>query len=99
MQACTEGRPFECAAETLVVLRERQGGGSWKHDCLLSKAALTTPLTEYAQVFKAEHRIENRLERAKREAGPADQSGADLSALRQAYLHWDKPEMFNVPAP
>ncbi|HBI43284.1 MAG TPA: hypothetical protein DDY78_10570 [Planctomycetales bacterium] len=69
--ARTEGRPSD-AAETLVVFRERQGDGSWKHDYLLSNAPLTTPLAAYARVFKAEHRIEDCLRRAKGEAGLAD---------------------------
>ena len=71
VQARTEGRPSD-VAEVLVVFRERQGDGSWKHDYLLSNAPLTTPVTEYARVFKAEHRIEECLQRAKGEAGLAD---------------------------
>lgn len=71
VQARTEGRP-SAAAETLVVFRERQGDGGWKHDYLLSNASLTTKLTAYAWVFKAEHRIEDCLRRAKGEAGLAD---------------------------
>jgi SRSO17 transposase len=71
VQARTEGRPSD-VAEVLVVFRERQGDGSWKHDYLLSNAPLTTPVTEYARVFKAEHRIEDCLKRAKAEAGLAD---------------------------
>lgn len=59
-------------AETLVVFRERQGDGSWKHDYLLSNAPVDTPLAECARVFKAEHRIEECLQRAKSEAGLAD---------------------------
>jgi SRSO17 transposase len=55
--------------ETLVVFRERQNDGSWKHDYLLSNADVTTPLTEFARVFKAQHRIEECLKRAKSEAG------------------------------
>src|SRR6202043_3937760 len=60
VQARTEGRASD-AAEVLVVFRERQGDGTWKHDYLLSNASLTTPLAEYARVFKAEHRIEECL--------------------------------------
>jgi SRSO17 transposase len=71
VQARTAGRPSE-VAEVLVVFRERQGDGSWKHDYLLSNAPLTTPLSEYARAFKAEHRIEDCLRRAKGEAGLAD---------------------------
>jgi SRSO17 transposase len=71
VQARTEGRPSD-VAEVLVVFRERQGDGTWKHDYLLSNASLTTPLAEYARAFKAEHRIEDCLKRAKGEAGLAD---------------------------
>jgi SRSO17 transposase len=71
VQARTEGRVSD-VAEVLVVFRERQGDGGWKHDYLLSNAPLTTPLAEYARVFKAEHRVEECLQRAKGEAGLAD---------------------------
>lgn len=71
VQAHTQGRVSQ-VAETLVVFRERQSDGSWKHDYLLSNAALTTSLPEFARVFKAQHRIEECLQRAKGEAGLAD---------------------------
>lgn len=71
VQARTEGRASD-VAEVLVVFRERQGDGSWKHDYLLSNAPPATPLAEYARVFKAEHRIEECLQRAKGEVGLAD---------------------------
>lgn len=71
VQARTESHPSE-VAEVLVVFRERQGDGSWKHDYLLSNAPLTTPLLEFGRVFKAQHRIEECLQRAKSEAGLAD---------------------------
>jgi SRSO17 transposase len=71
VQARTEGRVSE-AVESLVVFRERQGDGSWKHDYLLSNAALGTSMAEFARVFKAQHRIEECLKRAKGEAGLAD---------------------------
>jgi SRSO17 transposase len=71
VQARAEGRPAD-VAEVLVVFRERQGDGAWKHDYLLSNAPLATPLAEYARVFKAEHRVEDCLRRAKSEAGLAD---------------------------
>ncbi len=54
------------------MFRERQGDGAWKHDYLLSNAPLATPLADYARVFKAEHRIEDCLKRAKSAAGLAD---------------------------
>jgi hypothetical protein len=68
VQARTEGRVSEMA-EWLVVFRERQGDGSHKHDYLLSNAPLTTEVSEFARVFKAQHRIEECLKRAKGEAG------------------------------
>jgi SRSO17 transposase len=71
VQAKTEGRA-SAVAETLVVFRERQGDGSWKHDYLLSNSVARTPLGEFARVFKAQHRIEGCLKRAKGEAGLAD---------------------------
>jgi SRSO17 transposase len=71
VQARTGGRVSD-VAEWLVVFRERQGDGSWKHDYLLSNAALATPLAEFARVFKAQHRVEECLKRAKGEAGLAD---------------------------
>jgi SRSO17 transposase len=57
--------------ETLVVLRECQDGGTMKHDYHLSNASPETPLSEFARVANAEHRIEECLERAKRDAGLA----------------------------
>ena len=51
VQARTEGRVSD-VAEVLVVFRERQGDGTWKHDYLLSNAPLATPLAEFARVFK-----------------------------------------------
>jgi SRSO17 transposase len=71
VQARTEGQPSD-DAEFLVVFRERQEDGTWKHDYLLACAPLNTSLEEFARVFKAEHRIEECLKRAKSEAGLAD---------------------------
>jgi hypothetical protein len=71
VQARMDGRVSD-AVEVLVVFRERQGDGSWKHDYLLSNASWTTPPAEFARVFKAQHRIEECLQRAKGEAGLAD---------------------------
>jgi SRSO17 transposase len=71
VQARSEGRPSD-VAELLVVFRERQADGSWKHDYLLSNAAWSTPLAEFARAFKAQHRVEECLQRAKGEAGLAD---------------------------
>jgi SRSO17 transposase len=54
--------------EMLVVLRYRDGG-VLKHDYHLSNAAPETPLSEFARVAKASHRIEECLKRSKSEAG------------------------------
>ena len=58
--------------EILLVTREQQADGSFKHDYYLSNAAADTPLPEFARVAKAEHRIEECIKRAKKEAGLAD---------------------------
>src|SRR5215212_3164105 len=71
VQARADNRASD-VAELLVVFRERQGDGTWKHDYLLSNAPLDTPLAEFARVFKARHRVEECLKRAKGEAGLAD---------------------------
>jgi SRSO17 transposase len=71
VQARTQGKVSD-VMEILVVFRERQGDGAWKHDYLLSNAWVTTSLQEFARVFNAEHRIEECLKRAKSEAGLAD---------------------------
>jgi SRSO17 transposase len=71
VQARTEGRVAD-VVERLVVFRERQADGSWKHDYLLSNAVVGTAMAEFARVFKAQHRIEECLKRAKGEAGLAD---------------------------
>jgi SRSO17 transposase len=57
--------------ETLVILREKQSDGTMKHDYYLSNASPETELPEFARVAKAEHRIEECLERAKSDAGLA----------------------------
>ena len=71
VQARTEGKGSD-VGESLVVFREQQGDGTWKHDYLLSNAVLRHPLPEFARVFKAQHRVEECLRRAKGEAGLAD---------------------------
>lgn len=60
--------------EMLVVLRYRDRDHQQvvKVDFYLSNAAPDTPLWEYARVAKAEHRIEECLQRSKSEAGLAD---------------------------
>jgi SRSO17 transposase len=71
VQAKSEGKVSE-VAESLVVFREEQGDGSWKHDYLLSNELASNPPEEMAWVYKAEHRIEECLKQAKSEAGLGD---------------------------
>jgi SRSO17 transposase len=71
VQARTQGRRVG-PEEVLLVVRQRQDDGTWKHDYYLSNAAYRTELTEFTRVAKAEHRIEECLQRAKGEAGLAD---------------------------
>ena len=70
---------------SLVVFRERQGDGSWKHDYLLTNGPLGTTREEFALVFKPEHRVEECLQRAKGEAGLADY---EVRTWRGWYHHW-----------
>jgi SRSO17 transposase len=70
-EARTEGRPSK-VVEALVVFRERQGDGAFKHDYLLSNEVQRQPRPEFARVFKAQHRVEECLKRAKSEAGLGD---------------------------
>jgi SRSO17 transposase len=60
--------------ETLVVIRyrDRDQHEVVKVDYYLSNAAPETPLWEFARVAKAEHRIEECMQRSKSEAGLAD---------------------------
>jgi len=58
--------------ELLLVTRERQADGTFKHDYYLSNADPATSLLELTRVAKAAHRIEECFERAKGEAGLAD---------------------------
>ena len=58
--------------ETLVVIRRMEEDGVLKHDYYLSNAPVATPHEEFARVAKAEHRIEECLQRGKSEAGMAD---------------------------
>lgn len=68
VEARTEGRRVG-PEEWLVVTRIREADGTWTHGYYLSNAPADTPLEELARVIKAEHRIEECLERAKGEAG------------------------------
>lgn len=60
--------------EVLVVIRykDRDNQNIVQTDYYLSNANLDTPLSEFARVAKAEHRIEECIQRAKSEAGLAD---------------------------
>lgn len=58
--------------ELFVIVRTREDSGGLKHDYYLSNAAPDTPRPELARVAKAEHRIEECLQRGKSEAGLAD---------------------------
>jgi SRSO17 transposase len=69
--AKTERGP-DASEEVLVIFRERQEDGTIKHDYCLSNGPWETPLTEFARVAKAEHRVEECLQRAKSEVGLAD---------------------------
>ncbi len=71
VQAKTEGKPSD-VGESLVVFRQRQSDGTFKHDYLLSNVILSEPLAEFARVLKAEHRVEESLKQAKSEAGLGD---------------------------
>lgn len=71
VQAKSEGK-VSSVVESLLVCREQQGDGTFKHDYLISNEIATKPPTEMAWVYKAEHRIEECIKTAKSEAGMAD---------------------------
>jgi SRSO17 transposase len=71
VQAKCEGKVSD-VAESLLVFREQQSDGSWKHDYLLSNEIASSPPAEMSWVYKAEHRIEECIKTAKSEAGLAD---------------------------
>ena len=58
--------------EVLLITREHQSDGTFKHDYYLSNAAANTPAIEFARVAKAEHRIEECFRRGKSETGLGD---------------------------
>ena len=58
--------------ELLLVTREAQSDGKFKHDYYLSNAAADESLKELARVTKAAHRVEECFRRSKSEAGLAD---------------------------
>jgi SRSO17 transposase len=55
--------------EILFVVRVLEESGTVKFDYYLSNASADTPLEEFARVAKAEHRIEECIQRGKSEAG------------------------------
>jgi SRSO17 transposase len=68
------GKKQEGHQEVLVVIRykDRDDQSVLKTDYYLSNAPAETDLAEFARVAKAEHRIEECIQRAKSEAGLAD---------------------------
>jgi SRSO17 transposase len=58
--------------EELLVVTRRREQGKWLYDYYLSNAPAATPLAELARVAKAEHRVEECIQRAKSETGLAD---------------------------
>ncbi len=58
--------------EVLFITRVQQSDGTYKHDYYLSNADADTPIREFARVARAEHRIEEYIQRAKSEAGLGD---------------------------
>ena len=71
VQAKAEGKVSD-VAESLLVFREEQSGGGWKHDYVLSNEIAASPPLEMAWVYKAEHRIEECIKQGKSEAGLGD---------------------------
>jgi SRSO17 transposase len=71
VQARTEGKVAE-EGEVLVVFRERQSDGSYKHDYLLCNELVAQPVATLARVHKGQHRVEECLKQAKSEAGLGD---------------------------
>jgi SRSO17 transposase len=70
--ARTQHRRAGSTEELLMVTRCPDENGQTKHDYYLSNAPPDTPLPELARVAKAEHRIEECIQRGKSEAGLAD---------------------------
>lgn len=71
VQAKCEGKASD-VAESLLVFREQQSDGSFKHDYLLSNEIASDPPEEMAWAYKAEHRIEECIKQGKSEAGLGD---------------------------
>lgn len=58
--------------EVLIITREPQSDGGFKHDYYLSNASVRTELAEFARAANAEHCIEHCFQRGKSEAGLGD---------------------------
>ena len=58
--------------EMLFITREHQSNGTLKHDYYFSNAPADTPVSEFARVAKAEHRIEQCFQRGKTDTGMGD---------------------------
>ena len=71
VEARTERKRGQRTEEVLFVTRTIDHG-KLKHDYYLSSASLETPLEELSRVAKAEHRIEESIQRGKSQAGLAD---------------------------
>jgi SRSO17 transposase len=72
VQARTQRGRGQTTQEVLFVTRTRSEDGKTQHDCYLSNAPFETSLEEFARVAKAEHRIEECIQRGKGEAGLGD---------------------------
>jgi SRSO17 transposase len=72
VEARTQRGRGQSAQEVLFVTRTIGADGKMKHDYYLSNASWQTSLEEFAWVAKAEHRIEECIQRGKSEAGLAD---------------------------
>lgn len=72
VRARTERGRDAGAEELLVVARAPEENGKLNYDYYLANAPPQTPRKELARVIKADHRIEDRLKRAKSEAGLSD---------------------------
>jgi SRSO17 transposase len=71
VQAKADGKRVG-SQELFVVIRSADASGTVKHDYYLSNTPPDTPRTELARVAKAEHRIEECIQRGKSECGLAD---------------------------
>lgn len=71
VQAKCEGKVSD-VVELLVVFRERQSDGTYKHDYLLCDQLVGDAVPTLGRVYKAEHEVEGCIKQAKGEAGLGD---------------------------